>query len=293
MLPSALSLARAAIGALALWVAAPAAAQAPPTAQAPPAAAPSAAAAAGPSAAAAVGLTAEIRARGALRVCIWPDYFAISYRNPRSGVLEGIDIDLARALAARLGVQAQFVETSFAAFMDRIEGGQCDIAMMAVGITPAHAQRVDFSEPYLASPIFAVTTRTHPAVRAWADIDRPGHVVAVAAGTVMEPVMRGTLRQAELLVVPPPRTREAEVQSGRADVFMSDFPYTRRMLFAHAWARVIEPPGRFGETPYGWAMPKNQPLWRAEVNAFLAAIRADGTLAAAAARHDLTPILIR
>lgn len=236
--------------------------------------------------------TAEIRARGELRVCIWPDYFAISYRNPRSGVLEGIDIDLARALAARLGVQPRFVETSFAAFLDRIEDAQCDIAMMAVGITPARALRVDFSEPYLASPIYAVTTRTHPTIRAWTDIDRPGHIVAVAAGTVMEPIMRDTLRHAELLVVPPPRTREAEVQSGRADVFMSDFPYTRRMLFAHAWAHVIEPPGRFGENAYGWALPQNQPAWRAEVNAFLASIRADGSLAAAAARHDLTPILI-
>jgi len=222
----ALSFARMALGVLALWAAFPAAAQAN-------------------------DLTAEIRARGALRVCIWPDYFAISYRNPRSGALEGIDIDLARALAARLGVHAQFVETSFAAFLDRIEGGQCDIAMMAVGITPARGRRVDFSEPYPASPIYAVTTRTHPAIRTWVDIDRPGHVVEVAAGTVMEPVMRETLREAELLVLPPPRTREAEVQSGRADVFMSDFPYTRRMLFAHAWAQVIEPPGRFGETSYG------------------------------------------
>ncbi|MBB3896936.1 substrate-binding periplasmic protein [Roseococcus suduntuyensis] len=236
---------------------------------------------------------AEIRARGALDVCIWPEYFAISWRNPRTGALEGLDIDMARALAARLGVQARFVETSFAAFMDRIEGGQCDIAMMAVGITEARARRVDFSAPYLASPIYAVTTSTHPAIRAWADIDRPGHVVAVAAGTVMEPVMRETLRHATLLVVPPPRTREAEVQSGRADVFMSDFPYTRRILAAHAWAKVIDPPGRFGETRYGWALPQGQVAWRAEVNAFLAAIRADGTLDAAAARHDLTPILIR
>ncbi len=237
-------------------------------------------------------LSAEIRARGELRVCIWPDYFAISYRNPRSSALEGIDIDLARALAARLSVRLRFVETNFASFIDRIEAGDCDIAMMAVGITPARAQRVDFSDPYLSSPIYAVTTRTHPAIRAWGDIDQPGHVVAVAAGTVMEPIMRETLRQATMLVVPPPRTREAEVQSGRADVFMSDFPYTRRVLLAHAWARVIDPPGRFGDTPYGWALPKNQPEWRAEVNAFLAAIRADGALAAAAARHDLTPILI-
>jgi ABC-type amino acid transport substrate-binding protein len=234
-----------------------------------------------------------IRARGELKVCIWPDYFAISFRNPRNSEMEGIDIDLARALAARLSVRLTFVETNFASFMDRVEAGDCDIAMMGVGITPARAQRVAFSRPYLASPVYAVTTRNNPRIRNWTDIDTPGTVVAVAAGTVMEPLMSRTLRRAELLVVAPPRSREAEIQAGRADVFMSDFPYTRRMLLMHDWARVIEPPDRFGETLYAWALPLNDPAWLGEVNSFVGAVRADGTLARAAARHGLTPILIR
>lgn len=234
-----------------------------------------------------------IRARGELKVCIWPDYFAISFRNPRNSELEGIDIDLARALAARLSVRLTFVETNFAAFMDRVEAGDCDIAMMGVGITPARAQRVALSRPYLASAVYAVTTRNNQRVREWADIDTPGTVVAVAAGTLMEPLMTRTLRRAELMVVAPPRSREAEIQSGRADVFMSDYPYTRRMLLMHDWARVIDPPDRFGETLYAWALPMNDPAWLGEVNNFVGAVRADGTLARAAARHGLTAILIR
>ena len=34
-----------------------------------------------------------------LRVCIWPDYYGISYRNPKTLQLAGIDIDLAQELA--------------------------------------------------------------------------------------------------------------------------------------------------------------------------------------------------
>ena len=86
---------------------------------------------------------AGIRARRDVAVCMWPQYFAISYRNPRNSELEGIDIDMARALAARLGVTLRFVETNFASFMDRIEAGDCDIAMMAVGVLPARAARVN------------------------------------------------------------------------------------------------------------------------------------------------------
>ncbi len=44
------------------------------------------------------GRIAIIRSRGELAVCIWPEYFAITYRNPRNSELEGID--MARALAA-------------------------------------------------------------------------------------------------------------------------------------------------------------------------------------------------
>jgi len=234
-----------------------------------------------------------IRARGELKVCIWPDYFAISFRNPRNSELEGIDIDLARALAARLSVRLTFVDTSFAVFMDRVEAGDCDIAMMGVGITPARALRIAFSRPYLASAVYAVTTRHNTRIRDWADIDTSGTVVAVAAGTVMEPLMSRTLRRAELMVVSPPRSREAEIQAGRADVFMSDFPYTRRMVLMHDWARVIDPPDRFGEALYAWALPQNDPAWLGEVNSFVGAVRADGTLARSAARHGLTPILIR
>lgn len=236
---------------------------------------------------------AAIRARGQLQVCIWPEYFSVSYRNPRNGTLEGIDIDMARALAARLGLGLRFVETDFSGFMDRLARGDCDLAMMAVGVLPARQARVDFSRPYLASPVYGVTTRDSLRISRWEDIDTTGTVVAVAAGTLMEPLMRRTLQRAKLLVVRPPDTREAELLSGRADVFMSDFPYTRRMLLMHDWARVIDPPDRFGETAYAYAVPKGDTALLAEVDAFVAAAKADGTLAAAAARHGLTPILIR
>jgi len=238
-------------------------------------------------------LLAAVRTRGEVRVCIWPDYFAISYRNPRNGQLEGIDIDLAQAFARRLGVRLTFVATNFRDFMDRLEARDCDIAMFGVGVTPQRAARVDFSKPYLSSGVYAVTTRDNRIIGGWEDLDRPGNTIAVAAGTFMEPLMRQTLRHATLDVVAPPRSREAELQAGRVDAFMSDYPYTRRMLLMHNWARIIDPPDRFGATNYAFAVPKNEPAWLAEANAFIDAVRADGTLAAAAERHRLTPILVR
>src|SRR5262245_48251687 len=57
-----------------------------------------------------------------LRVCIWPEYYAISYKNPQTGQLEGIDIDIAKELAGELKAQLEFVESSFQAFIADLLG---------------------------------------------------------------------------------------------------------------------------------------------------------------------------
>jgi ABC-type amino acid transport substrate-binding protein len=243
---------------------------------------------------AAMGGTLDaVTARGRLMVCIWPDYYSITYRSPRTQELSGIDIDMAGALAADLGVAVGFVETSFPDFMDALDGARCDVAMFGVGVTPVRAQRVDFSEPYLRSGIYAVTSRSGGTVRTWNDIDRPGVVVAVQAGTFMVDAMRTTLRAATLDVVAPPRTREQEVRAGRADVFMSDFPYTRRMLAFHDWARIVEPEAPFATTAYAYAVRKGDAAWLDRVNAFVRTVKRDGRLVEAARRHALLPIVVR
>lgn len=60
------------------------------------------------------GRLEHIAASGELRVCIWPDYYGISWRNPKTLQLSGIDIDNARELARELGVQPRFVDSGFA-----------------------------------------------------------------------------------------------------------------------------------------------------------------------------------
>jgi len=236
---------------------------------------------------------ATIQARGEMLVCIWPAYYGISFRNPRDGTVRGIDIDLSRHLADDLGVKLRHIDSSFVSFMDDLDRDRCDIAMFGIGITPARQARVDLSEPHLRSSIYAVTTKTSLAVRRWEDLDRPGRIIAVQQGTIMEPFAHAYLKQAKVQVVAPPATREEEVLSGRADAFLTDYPYSLRMLFQHDWARVIPPPGPLGETSYGFAIKKGQPDWLARINVFVATVKRDGRLDAAAKAHDMEPIILR
>jgi cyclohexadienyl dehydratase len=234
---------------------------------------------------------ALVQAAKMLRVCIWPDYYGISYRSPKTLQLSGIDIDNARALAADLGVEVRFVDSSFARLVDDVAADRCDLAMFAIGITPARQEKLRFTQPHLVSDIYAITTQANRRIQSWADIDKPGTVVAVAKGTLHEAVMQDKLRHAELRVLDTPHAREQEVQSGRADVFMTDYPYSQRFLAGNDWARLITPPGTYHITPYGYATAKGDDAWQARIDRFVTDIKRDGRLREAARRHKLEPIV--
>ncbi len=233
----------------------------------------------------------RINSSQTLRVCIWPDYFGISYRDPKTRQLAGIDIDMARDLGRELGVSVEFVDSSFARLIPDLTENRCDIAMFAIGITPQRQEKLRFTRPHLASDIYAITTKSNRRIRSWQDIDKPGSIVAVARGTLHEPVMKEKLKQASLKVLDTPHAREQEVESGRADVFMTDFPYSQRMLRTTDWARLVKPNEVYHITPYAYAMRPGDDRWHARVEAFVAKVKQDGRLKAAAERHGLQPIV--
>jgi cyclohexadienyl dehydratase len=235
----------------------------------------------------------RVQAAQAVRVCIWPDYYGITYRHPRTGQLSGIDIDLSRELAKDLNAKVEYVESSFATLISDLRGDRCDVAMFAVGMLPQRMAQLKFTQPYLHSDIYAVTTRSSAIVRQWADIDRPGVRVAVQAGTFMEPVMKDALKQASLVTVAPPATREQELEAGRVDVFMSDYPYTRRLLDNADWARLVSPPSKFFVLPYAYAVKPGDDAWLKAVDAFVTRIKRDGRLATAARSAGLSEIVER
>jgi cyclohexadienyl dehydratase len=233
----------------------------------------------------------RVRGSGELRVCVWPDYYGVSLRNPRTGQLSGIDIDLSAAFAADLGVKPRYVDSSFATLVDDLLQDRCDVAMFAVGVTEQRKRQLRFSRAYLESDIYAVTTRSSRVVQTWADLDKPGVRVAVQAGTFMEPVMAAALKRATLVVVRPPDTRERELEAGRVDAFMTDYPYSRRLLDNADWARLVAPSVPFNVLPYAYAVRPGDNAWLQAVNDFVDRIQRDGRLKAAAERHGLGAIV--
>jgi cyclohexadienyl dehydratase len=235
---------------------------------------------------------ADIQRAGVVRVCVWPDYHGISHRDKRTLIWSGVDIDMAKELAQTLAVKLNFVDSSFSVFMDDVLADKCDVAMFGIGVTPLRAEKVRFTKPYLQTDFVGITPKGNTRIAGWPDIDKPGTVVAVAKGTVHDQVVRERFRHASVMVVEGHNSREHAVQSGRADVFLTDYPYSRRLLEQTDWARAVLPPASFHVTPYAWAVKPGDGEWLLKLDGFLQTVKESGRLRDAAKRHGLEPILV-
>src|SRR5436190_5986084 len=138
----------------------------------------------------------EVTKSKKLRVCQFPLYYSISFRDPKSGEIVGIDADLAKELAKELDAKLEIVESSFGTFIADLQANKCEIGMFGVGATLKRAQAVEFSRPYLITNIYAVT-RKDSKVKKWEDVDQKGIKAAVSLGSYIEPFMKNYLKNAE------------------------------------------------------------------------------------------------
>jgi len=232
-----------------------------------------------------------IKLENELKVCIWPQYYGISYLDSRTQKLVGIDSDLAIELAKDLDVRLKFVKSSFPTLIDDILTNRCDIAMFAIGNTKKREEKLRFTTPHLHSDIYAITTKTNNKIKKWDDIDKKGIIVVVAKGTYHEPVMKSKLKNAQLVIVDSFKQREYEVRSGRADVFITDYPYGKMMIEKTNWAKLIIPEKTYHLTPYAWTMNYGDDKFYNRVEKFIKDIKKDGRLKKLAKKNGLLPIV--
>lgn len=232
----------------------------------------------------------EVTKSKKLRVCQFPLYYSISFRNPKSGEIEGIDADLAKELAKELDAKLEIVETSFASFIADLQAGKCEIGMFGVGATLKRAQAVEFSKPYLVTNIYVVT-RKDGKVKKWEDLDQKGIKAAASLGSYIEVFMKGHLKNAEVVSIAPPNTREAELVAGRVDAILTDFPTAVKVTDEFDWATYILPSEKLAVTPYAYVVPPGDQIWLNYVNLFVDTIKLDGRLMKYAKKHKLDPIV--
>ena len=93
-------------------------------------------------------LLAQIKERGYLVIATEGDWSPWTYHD-EAGTLTGLDVEIGKKLAEKLGVEAKFEETDWDSILAGVDSGRFDIACNGVGYTEKRAEKYSFSDPYV------------------------------------------------------------------------------------------------------------------------------------------------
>jgi polar amino acid transport system substrate-binding protein len=190
------------------------------------------------------------------------------------GTPGGVTIDLAKALAAKLGVAVDFlVAPNTGQLTDALEAEKIDVSFMPVD--DERRKRIDFGPAYFLVESTYMVTPQSGIVRV-DEVDRAGvRVVGIANTTTIRAAGR-SLKNTTIEAAPSIDEAMAMMKSGRADAFALSRDAFPPYVAQIAGARIVE--GGFQQTGVAIAVPKGRPQALAYATAFLEAAKKDGTV---------------
>lgn len=212
---------------------------------------------------------------GALRVCTPGDYKPFSLAKP-DATFEGLDVDIAQAMAKALGVEARFVKTSWPKLMDDFSE-KCDLGVGGISVTLDRQKRAFFSDAYMVNGKAPITRCENVGkFQTIADIDKPGVTVIENPGGSNERFARANFKQAKIVIFDDNTKIFDELLSRRADVMISESVEAVVQQGQKQGLCAVNPtkPLQYGEMAY--LLPRGDTVFKAWVDQWLHLAKADG-----------------
>jgi ABC-type amino acid transport substrate-binding protein len=216
-------------------------------------------------------------ATNVLRIGVTPTLPPIAFRQ--NGRLAGIEVDLAKALAASLGRTPRFIELPWEEQIDALLANRIDLIMSGMSITPARKMRVAFTESYMRSGQTALVRRPELASLQLTLFTSP-HRIGVQPGTTGEYFVQQQFNRekTEVKLFPTPAAGAEALIKGRIDAFIHDAPVNWWLASVHENEGLTVIPRYLTEEYLAWAARKTDTALITAANHWLAAARKSGEL---------------
>jgi polar amino acid transport system substrate-binding protein len=195
--------------------------------------------------------------------------------DPQTGMTTGPAPDLVRELARRLGVPHEINPLPDApAVLESVRSGKVDIGFLAQ--EAERASQVDFSDAYSNSGA-AYAVRADARFQKSADVDRPGLTIGAVAGQSPEVYLRANVKNARvesLPTVPANAALGKMLIDGTFDAFGANRTRMEELVREVPGLRVL--PDDYMVTSQAIVVPKGDGARLAEINRYLADVRASG-----------------
>ncbi len=126
----------------------------------------------------------KIKKRGKLIVGTSADFPPFEFVDEKTNGIVGFDIDIAKAIAEKLGVQLEVKDIKFDALIPALQNGEIDMIIAGMTITEERAKVVDFSEPYFEADQAVLVKADNEEIKSADDL--AGKKIGVQSGTTGE-----------------------------------------------------------------------------------------------------------
>jgi polar amino acid transport system substrate-binding protein len=226
---------------------------------------------------------ADIVAAGKIRAGLGIGNHAAAFKDPATGELHGVAADLARALAARIGVTLEIVQYPRpGAVFDGAQTGAWDVTFLVVD--PERTAAADATPTYMKSEFTYLVPAGSP-IHGVADADRRSMRIGVPRGDAVDLSLSRILKQATLVRADTQAAGIALLRSGAINAYAAP----RSALLALS----VQVPGShvlvdaFATTSWAAYVPKGHDGWLAYVTAFVEQAKSDGMVAQFILLEDL------
>lgn len=222
-------------------------------------------------------LRSDLAPTGKLRVGINYGNPVLATRDPASGDLRGVAVDLALELGRRLAVPVELVGYEAAGKMvEGLQTGAWDAAFLAVD--PGRTGEITFTAPYIEIEGTYLVPAGSP-LRAIADVDREGVRIGLAAKSAYDLFLSRSLQRAQLVRAPDPNAAFELLVAGKVEVLAG----VKQTLVTNAGkltgSRVVD--GRFMAIHQALGMPKGRAAGAKYLREFIEDVKASGLVARA------------
>lgn len=195
----------------------------------------------------------QIKERGYLSFCTEPYFAPNEFIDPsKTGddQYQGVDIEIAKYVAQKIGVELKITALDFTAVLAGVTGGKYDIAISAIAYSPSRAEAMRMSDVYQVSDSgYGFLTRTAD-VEKYPDVESlKDAVVITQSGSVQEALynqfVKGTCKEFKL--VSSMTDAYLAVAEGKADVCICSIPSAQ--LYAEANGGLATPSFQFDVDP--------------------------------------------
>ena len=194
-----------------------------------------------------------------IRVGTTGDFLPFTYQlDPTSNTYYGVDIELAKDLAASLDAKVEFVKTSWPTMMADLKANKFDIGMSGITIKLGRQRQALFSIPLLSSGKAAITRDENAATyTSIAAINQKGVRVIVNPGGTNEAFARANFPNATIIQNEENLSIFQKIVDGEADLMVTDAVETLIQELIHPELEAVNPDKPFNFFEMGYLLPRD------------------------------------